>query len=215
MRNKKRMSILVLVLVIGIVQLTEGNPGQDIRVKSYELDVTFVPAKHVMKGKAVIGFVPNTVKKEKLVFYLHGELSVESLEMEGEKIPFSSNLVFYPGEYSGVAQKVEAPMEKIDPSKELTVVYSGYFHGSRARALSDYMRIDRDGVLLRAYGYSLWFPIFLKSHKDWYTVSFPRVTIRIPADFTPVFVGTRVRDYLEGDTRISQWRAAPRSDIPS
>ena len=207
MKNKKRMSILVLVLVIGIVPLTAGNPDQDLRVKSYELDVTFVPTKRAMKGKAVIRFVPGTVKKEKLVFYLHGELSVESLEMEGKKIPFSSKLVFYDDDYSGVTQKVEAAMEKIDPSKELTVVYSGFFHASKARALSNYMRIDRDGVLLRAYSYSLWFPMFLESKKDWYAVSFPRVTIRTPADFTSVFVGTRVRDYLEGDTRISQWRA--------
>jgi hypothetical protein len=207
MKIKKKMSILVLVLVFGIVQLIAGNPNQEIRVKSYELDVTFIPKKHAMKGKAIIRFIPNSVKKEKLVFYLHGELSVDSLEIEGEKIPYSSNLVFYPGDYSGVAQKVEAPMEKIDLSKELTVVYSGYFNASRARSLSDYMRIDQDGVLLRAYGYSLWFPMFLESNQDWYSVSFPKVTIRTPADFTSVFVGTRVRDYLERDTRISQWRA--------
>lgn len=76
MKIKKEMSILVLVLVFGIVQLTAGNPNQDIRVKSYELDVTFIPTKHAMKGKAVIRFVPDTVRKEKLVFYLHGELSL-------------------------------------------------------------------------------------------------------------------------------------------
>ena len=207
MKIKKEMSILVLVLVFGIVQLTAGNPNPDIRVKSYELDVTFIPTKHAMKGKAIIRFIPNSVKKEKLVFYLHGELSVESLEIEEKKIPFSSNLVFYPGDYSGVAQKVETTMEKIDLSKELTVVYSGYFHASKARALSNYMRIDQDGVLLRAFGYSLWFPMFLESHQDWYSVSFPKVTIRTPADFISVFVGTWVQTYLEGDTRISQWRA--------
>lgn len=198
---------VLILLVLFFFGLTQMFANQDLRVKSYELDVTFAPKEHSMKGKAVIHFNPTPVKIEKMVFYLHGELSVESLELDGEKIPFSSDLVFYPSDYSAVAVKVEAPIAKFDPSKALTVMYSGWFNPSRARAISNYMRIDSDGVLLRAYGYSLWFPIFLESRQDSYEVSFPSVIIRTPADFVSVFTGNRLKDYLEGETRISQWQA--------
>ena len=69
------------------------------------------------------------------------------------------------------------------------------------------MRIDGDGVLFRAYGYSLWFPIFLGDRETSYSVSFPKVTLRTPADFRAVFVGHRVRDYIEGEERVSEWSA--------
>jgi hypothetical protein len=69
------------------------------------------------------------------------------------------------------------------------------------------MRIAGDGVYLRSYGYSLWFPVFLEARADETNVSFSRVTLRTPMDLVPVFVGERVEEWIEGDERVSIWTA--------
>jgi hypothetical protein len=69
------------------------------------------------------------------------------------------------------------------------------------------MRIDRDAVLLRSYGYSLWFPVFLDARQNDYAVSFSKVTIRTPREFRSVFVGRKVRENDEGDRWMTEWEA--------
>jgi len=94
-----------------------------------------------------------------------------------------------------------------DLGRGMTVVYGGVFNPSRARSQSDYMRIDPDGMLLRAYYYSVWFPVFLDADEDSHRVDFNHVVLRTPEDFTTVFTGTHRGDRVEDGIRISTWQA--------
>jgi len=69
------------------------------------------------------------------------------------------------------------------------------------------MRIDPGGVFLRSYPYSVWFPVFLEAGEETYTVSFPKVVLRTPEEFTCVFTGTRLGDTTEDGMKISTWTA--------
>ena len=181
--------------------------AQNIRVQSYRLDVTFSPEQHFMAGRAEIAFQESDTPFTHATFYLHGELRVDSLKVGDEAVAFSQDQVFYASDYSLVAIKVEITPEKTDLRDRLTVYYSGYFNRSTARGLSDYMRIDSEGVFLRSYGYSLWFPVFLEASQDDYPVSFPSVVIRTPEEFVSVLTGSFVKSCTEGGHRITEWRA--------
>ena len=89
----------------------------------------------------------------------------------------------------------------------LTVFYRGRFQPLNVRSPSDYVRIDAEGVFLRAYGYDLWFPVFLESGQTSREVSFPRVVLRTPSDFHAVILGSKVEEYEEGRDRVSEWKA--------
>jgi hypothetical protein len=174
-------------------------------VRDYQLEATFLPDESRMLGRAFITFHAGQPAGGAAVFYLHGELGVDSVKAGGTGVAFEQRPVFYDYDYSLVATRVELALTR--PVSTIEVWYSGYFHPSKARSPSDYMRIDSDGVFLRAYGYSLWFPVFLESESDDVVAEFSAVTLRTPAAFTPVFVGTRTGERFEDGQRITTWTA--------
>jgi len=177
------------------------------QVASYELDVQFFPDEARMEGEATIRFVPESPGQSKATFYLGSELRVDSLQIGGRNAEFESDQQFYTSSYTLIATCCRFTVSRADLDSPLTVFYSGYFHPSRTRSPSDYMRIDSDGVFLRAYGYSLWFPMFLPDRANTYPLNFPEVTIRTPAEFRTVFVGKRTGEREEDGVRISEWTA--------
>jgi len=174
--------------------------------QAYELDVTIHPDAHALEGRADIYF-DSDATADTLVFYLHGELGVDSLALAGRTVAVASRPVFYTHNYSLIARRVEIPVTASELAGGLTVWYSGTFHRSRARSPSDYMCIDADGALLRSYGYSLWFPIFLAAGEDSHPADFRRVDINIPEAFQAVFAGELETCSPDGGVTRCRWRA--------
>lgn len=183
-----------------------GTAVDTLRVGSYDIDAAFEPSQSSMVAHAHINFAAPVSGEERLVFYLHNELVVDSVSLEGHPASFTSEEVDYYLNYSTKALRTEVPVPSGSPIRTLSVFYSGHVRPSDARSPSDYMRIDSDGVFLRSYGYSLWFPIFLESQQTSYAVSFPRVLLRTPMEYRSVFVGSMVSEYEEGGRRISEWK---------
>lgn len=176
-------------------------------VRSYDLDVSFSPEERTLSATALIRFVESEQAPPTVVFYLHGELVVESVTIGESDVPYVQESVYYFYDYSLVAKRVTVETGGREVRQGMKVSYAGPFNRSRARTPSDYMRIDADGVLLRSYGYSLWFPVFLGDDRDSHAVDFPHVVLRTPAEFTTVFTGTHQGDRVEAGTRISTWSA--------
>ncbi|MFO7653582.1 MAG: hypothetical protein R6X25_07135 [Candidatus Krumholzibacteriia bacterium] len=199
----------ILVVLAFLPGPAAGSPlaAEEPLPAAYELEVAIVPAEHALRGRADVRFPAGVANPDTIVFYLHGELAVDSLAIDGEPLPVSQTPVFYPYDYSLVARRVEAVLQGRKLSAGLTVWYSGHFHPSRARSRSDYMRIDQDGALLRSYGYSLWFPVFLDSGRDGHAADFPRVEITVPAEFAAVFAGDWLARERDGDLMRYRWRA--------
>ena len=58
------------------------------------------------------------------------------------------------------------------------------------------MRINQnEGVLLRSYVYSLWFPIFLDEGEESYETLFKKVTVDLPVDFKSVVSGKLLKEH--------------------
>lgn len=178
------------------------------KVKNYDLDVTFVPHEAAMTGNASVTFYPEAQVGDTVIFYLHGECRIDSIKHAGRNLYYDWDLVFYPYEYSAVAIKVAVLLSSFDNTAPLQIYYRGHFNPSKARSPSNYMRIDENGVYLRAYAYSIWFPLFLESRQDTYKVDFEEVTIRCPSDFTSVFVGNRLGDEIIDNQKVSRWSAS-------
>ena len=172
------------------------------KAKSYELEVIFKPAQKYLQGQAKITL--HRGERSAVVFYLHGELKVDSLVAQGQKLRFSQASVFYDYSYNLVAKKITLNNFS---GNNFQVYYSGYFNASKARSPSDYMRLDNQEVLLRGYGYSLWFPMFLAARQDSYAVDFDKVVIKTPKNLTSVFVGKKLKTYNQGNWRVSEWQA--------
>ncbi len=174
--------------------------------RAYELDVTIHPASQALAARADIQF-SDAAAADTLVFHLHGELRVDSLAVAGRTVAVASRPVFYTHDYSLVARRVEVPVTASELAGGLTVWYSGTFHRSAVRSPSDYMRIDADGALLRSYGYSLWFPVFLAAGEDSHRADFQRVDITVPAGFQAVFAGDLEACRPDGEVVHCRWRA--------
>ena len=179
------------------------------RVAAYELNAQFDPPSPDIRAEAHITFAPpeNTTRAEDLTFYLHDELNVEKIKLDGHPVDFTADVVPYAYNYTTKALRVRIPHTNASPPRTMTVSYAGVFNPSTVRSRSDYMRIDADGVLLRCYGYSLWFPIFLPARSQDYRVDFPSVTIDTPAAYQPVFIGQRTAEDCVQDRRRSRWKA--------
>jgi len=167
----------------GLIEVLSGQrPGwnKEDSVKNYP---------H-MKGKAVVAmdFGPSAI--DSLTFYLHGELGVHGIKLDEFPLKFSQNTVFYPSNYSMVANQVTVK----------------FFSPSYASSPSNYMRIDSQGAYLRSYGYSLWFPVFVEARSDTPVVDFTEVKINTPESFRGVFTGKRIKEYADGNLRTSLWR---------
>jgi hypothetical protein len=176
------------------------------RVKEYQLDATFDPHRGYVQAVATVRLNQPVAPRDSIHFYLHGELRVDSLEVGSRVVPVAQENVLYSHDYSLVATRAVFPVGA-DFAGQFTVYYSGFFNPSKARSPSDYMRIDEQGVLLRAYGYSLWFPIFLEAAQDSYACDFSDVILRTPEDYTPIFAGERIEEEVRDGQRRSRWRA--------
>lgn len=182
--------------------------------ESYVLDVEFSPDTSSLSGKAMITLSDKAPDDRTVTFYLHGELRVDAIRIDGAEVEFTETPVYYSYEYSLVAQKVEftAPesLKSLDGAK-ISVEYSGPFHRSRARSPSDYMHIDSDGVFLRSYAYSLWFPVFIEADTDGEAVDFERASLRTPEEFLAVFAGDLISEEKSNGKRTTVWKT---HDLP-
>jgi hypothetical protein len=199
--------LVVPLLVPNGALAPAGHGSADVQVTAYELDVRFEPADGTLRGRALVLIDPDVVDGDRLTFHLHGELEVERVLVDGHPVTTTSEPVFYDSDYSLVATRVTFPLEGRDVGAGVEVTYAGPFHASRARSPSDYMRIDADGVHLRSFGYSLWFPVFLGAEADSHAVSFLSVRLDVPAEFVPVFTGTFLEETVAGGRRVSEWEA--------
>ncbi|MBD3170277.1 MAG: hypothetical protein GF307_12395 [candidate division Zixibacteria bacterium] len=174
---------------------------------SYEIDAVFYPEKSVMKAAAVVN--AHTDQSDSIIFFLHGELNIDSLFVNGVKTEFASSKEYTYYNYSLVVNRTAFSHPANNAGElELTVYYSGYFNPSRARSPSDYMRIDPDdGVLLRSFPYSIWFPVFQHGTVESYPVDFTRVSITTPKEFRALFSGEMISEEVKGDERVSVWQA--------
>ncbi|MCP4705572.1 MAG: hypothetical protein GY865_13310, partial [candidate division Zixibacteria bacterium] len=148
-----------------------------------------------------------TVTNDSICFYLHGELMVDSIIINDKQIEFDQDKVFYYYSYSLIANEIQFDLPDDLENKKIEIYYIGKFNRSESRCLSDYMRIESDGVFLRSYGYSLWLPTFLNDQTQSYTVDVPKATFRYPSDFECVFAGNRVKRYLDNNSTVSIWSA--------
>jgi hypothetical protein len=197
----------VFALVFAVLNAGWPESAPAARVQSYVIDAVFEPQARRMRAVVDVRFVPGTVTGDTLVFFLHGELRVDSFEVAGRSVDARQGLVFNADDYSSVANRIEVDVQGVDLSGGVRVGYGGLFNPSVVRAPSNYMRIDGEGVYLRSLGYSLWFPMFVQGWKNAYDVAFPHVTLRTPADFTAVFTGDLVRRYERDGMAVSEWKA--------
>lgn len=177
------------------------------RVEAYSIDATFRPEQGWMSASVGFRFQTAFMAADTVTFYLHGELRVDSVTVAGRRIATIQRPVYHLDDYSLVANRVEVPTHDLDLSGGGTVWYSGYFNRSAVRSLSNYMRIDEDGVFLRSLGYSIWFPVFVGSYRDAHDVAFESVILRTPLDYRAVFAGERLREFEDGDKRVCEWTA--------
>lgn len=198
------MKYLLTVIAVISVLLSSAIAGNYPKVSNYYLDVTFIPKQAGIEGQCKVSFDPDVSFGDTASFYLHGEMWVDSILSDGSPIDFTQEKIFYPFDYSAIANKAVLPMPE---SKSLEIYYRGYLNPSKVTAPSNYMRVDKSGVYLRSLGYSLWFPVFLESWKDDYRVDFPEVIIRTPREMQSIFVGHRLADSVSGEHRISRWKA--------
>ena len=208
----KSAGAVACALVVGGLGVQMPQDESGAKVREYTIDADFFPDEGRMSATVDMEFLAGSVTEDTLVFYLHGELNVERVEAGGRPLEVVQDLVFNENDYSNVARQVRFAASDIDPAGFIRVSYSGHFNPSVVAAISNYMRVDSDGVFLRSLGYSLWFPVFVESWRDSYEVSFSSVTIRTPPEFKAVFAGQHVRDYEEGGRRVSEWHA-PRLNL--
>ncbi|MEJ2580721.1 MAG: hypothetical protein P8127_03625 [Acidobacteriota bacterium] len=200
------MNKTAAVLAVVCVLSAAASAAADMpRVTSYEIDLTFEAEDPRIVARTDITFVPGTVPSDTLTFYLHGELWVDEARLEGHPVEIEQDLVFYSADYSSVARRCRIDLTTRHAAESLSVTYSGKLNPSVSQAPSNYMRVDSDGIFLRSYGYSIWFPTFLEADEDTYPVD-SVVTVRTPVGFLAVVTGERISDEIVGATRVSRWR---------
>jgi len=227
LQTGKHLFIMTVILMTFFSHSWAQEPRKPL-VKSYQLDVSFFPDAYLdyaglievlsgqrpgwnkedsvknyphMKGKAVIVIDFGHAPKDSLTFYLHSELGVHDIKLGESPLKFSQNTVFYPSNYSMVANQVTLKLNQVSGTHPLSIVYGGVFSPSYSSSPSNYMRIDNQGAYLRSYGYSLWFPVLIEAQNDTPVVDFIELKISTPESFRGVFTGQRVKEYTEGKLR--------------
>lgn len=203
-------------LLLSLLIISFAFDIQAQQVSSYVINIDFFPKDAqmwgypvlndaFMKGNAKIEF--SEINSDKMTFYLHGELKIDSIISGNNLIKYNSEKILYDKDYSMVALKTTINSSDVTPKKMIHIYYSGFMDPSRARSLSDYMCINKyTGVYLRAYGYSTWFPIFLEPGQDSYNVNFKNVTVRLPENFKCVVTGEFINETLENGNYIAVWK---------
>lgn len=147
------------------------------------------------------------INNDDIVFYLHSELMIDSIVVNNDRLEYRSEKVLFTRSYNLTALKISLNDPRIIENSEIGIYYSGFFNPSRARSPSDYMRIRLDeGVFLRSYGYSLWFPIFQGSIDNHASSNFQSVTIKLPSNFRCVVAGAMVSECTNDNTYICEWK---------
>jgi hypothetical protein len=193
------------LFAFGLSGLLLGSAAWASEAQSYAIDLTYSPFSGRTSVVARVKLKPEPAKT--VVFYLHDELKVTAVRVDGRSVSFRQTTVPYEYSYDTKAARIEVETEGRDISGGLEVVYNGRFSPSAARSPSDYMRGDRDGLYLRSYAYSLWFPIFAEDRTSFPAVDFDKVRISAPKDYRAVFVGDEIsRTELNG-MATATWRA--------
>jgi hypothetical protein len=200
---KRATKRLLAICLFSAVPLTYSSTEM---ATSYELEIEFTPQSSHMTGMAIVEFSPQLTSGTK-TFYLHGELEVESITLDEEEIEFRAQPVFYNSNYSLIANEVTFETAETSADARLKITYQGFFNPSSTRSPSDYMRIDGDGVFLRSYGYSLWFPVFLETSQDVYHSNFNSARFKIPKSYKLIFVGEKTSEEIVAGQAISTWVA--------
>ncbi|MFO7756165.1 MAG: hypothetical protein ACQERS_14735 [Bacteroidota bacterium] len=203
------------VFIIMAVMLLHGLATAQ-KATNYTIDAEFFPSDammygvevspdHFMRGSALITLSGEL--SEDTPFYLHGELKVDSVIMDGVRVEHISEKVMYGYDYSNLAVKTVLNGIPEGKNNEIKVFYSGFMHPSKARSISDYMHIDKEeGVFLRSFAYSLWFPVFLEAGEQWHPAMFDMVTVRLPAGFRSVITGELVSEYDNEGIYMAEWK---------
>jgi hypothetical protein len=184
-----RVSVGLIVGLFGLV----GSAAEMPRVASYSLEVTYLVEGPEIEGLADVSFEEGAAFPHILTFFLHGELRADEVLLDGMPLEVVQDLVFFESDYSSVARRCQVKMRDGGGPKVLSIRYGGKLNPSVVRAPSNYMRVDGDGVFLRSFPYSVWFPVFLDAGRDTHPVDVD-LTIRTPAEFTAVATGQRLSD---------------------
>lgn len=185
-------------------------------VSRYNINIEFFPENAQIRGYSVsndafmrgnsrIEF--SEINAKEAVFYLHGELEIDSIISRNTLIKYTSKKVIYSSDYSRVAIETTISSSDLKLNEPLDIYYSGFMNPSRARSLSDYMHINKKtGVFLRSYGYSLWFPVFLEQRQESYMANFESITVNLPKKFTCIISGELMSETIDGDRYIAVWK---------
>jgi hypothetical protein len=154
------MTIMLIPAAIALVacQAADGThrPEIHLRVKAYEVEATLAATGDRIRASAHVTFDPLQLMPQELVFYLDGDLAVDSVFLGPERLRTTSARVPYDLDNFGMAVRtVAAVTEDMILDDGLTVFYSG--HGIPS---------------------PLWFPVFQGSVTESYPVDFDKVTIR-------------------------------------
>ena len=203
-------------LLLGLFIWSSSFPIQAQGINTYSIDVHFFPEDAQMWGYAVSNdaFMRGNAKvewseinSEELIFYLHGELKIDSIVSGNATIEYDYEKVFYVEDYSRIGLKTSFKSSDVATDKTVNIHYSGFMNPSRARSLSDYMRIDKnDGVYLRSYYYSLWFPVFSTPKQDSYQANFEKITIQLPEKFKCVLTGQQIDERVKDGIYTTTWK---------
>ena len=203
------------IIFLGLIALLYFHNADAQFVSSYSIHVNFFPEdaqmwgypvsnENFMNGKAAVELSDSI--PEDIIFYLHSELKIDSIISGKKLLKYDSEKVLYRSNYSYVALKTTLKSTDLNNEGAIEIYYSGFMTTSRTRSLSDYMHINKNtGVYLRAYGYSLWFPVFLESGGESYEVNFHNVTVNLPAEFKSVLAGELISENIKDNRYTAVW----------
>ncbi|HXV77730.1 MAG TPA: hypothetical protein VD788_15555 [Candidatus Polarisedimenticolaceae bacterium] len=206
-RDLRRCLLLPGIVLLAGLGLVRAAPAAGVRAASYEIEVRCFPDESRLEGQARIRLAPAGRVAGTVRFWLHGELRATAVRAGRAELEFSQQRDYYEWDYSLIGNRVEVSLPKGAVPELLEVTWGGPLNPSKARSPSDYMRIDADGVFLRALGYSPWFPLFLDEDGDDHAVDFDLVRIEAPQELTAVFAGDHLRSTTDGKLTRSEWRA--------
>jgi hypothetical protein len=193
------------LVVLGCAALL-GSAAWASEAERYSIDLKYDPGSSTVSAAAVVSLKPEPGART-ITFYLHDELAVSAVKIGGKAAVFDQSTVPYDYSYDTKANRITVQTGGRDLSAGLRVEYHGRFSPSAERSPSDYMRGDKDGLYLRSYAYSLWFPVFAADRSSFPAVDFDKVTITAPADMRAVFVGDEIARVEKNGRARATWTA--------
>lgn len=202
-------------LLIGLFLISIPLYLQAQAVKSYEINAEFFPddaqmynspvsPEAFMRANSFIEF--SEITDSVFIFYLHGELKIDSILTGNKNIIYSDEKVLYDYNYSRIALKVTVKASYVDENT-LNVYYSGFFNPSKAGSLSNYMYINKNsGVYLRGYGYTLWFPVFIEAYQNSYKADFKKITIQLPKEYKCIVGCELLEEKIDNSIYTAIWK---------